>query len=108
MMGRHNRDQGQLFYSFCLDEAVPDDHRAREIAAVLATGAGKFVFMDWLQWKLPFIIAAIVSLSVGLGFINEFRSEAAVAALHANIRHQALVWRDARQQHGEAEMRDHH
>jgi hypothetical protein len=34
MMGRHNRDQGQLFYSFCLDEAVPDDHRAREIAAV--------------------------------------------------------------------------
>ena len=35
MMGRLNRDQGQLFYSFCLDEAVPDDHRAREIAAVL-------------------------------------------------------------------------
>ena len=44
------------------------------------------------------IIAAIVSLSVGLGFINEYRSEAAVAALHANIRHQALVWRDAHQQ----------
>jgi transposase len=35
MMGRLNRDQGQLFYSFCLDEAVPDDHRVREIAAVL-------------------------------------------------------------------------
>ena len=34
-MGRLNRDQGQLFYSFCLDEVVPDDHRAREIAAVL-------------------------------------------------------------------------
>jgi P-type Mg2+ transporter len=44
------------------------------------------------------IIAAIVSLSVGLGFINEYRSEQAVATLHANIRHQALVWRDARQQ----------
>jgi Mg2+-importing ATPase len=44
------------------------------------------------------IIAAIVSLSVGLGFINEYRSEQAVARLHANIRHQALVWRDARQQ----------
>lgn len=40
------------------------------------------------------IIAAIVVLSVGLGFINEYRSEAAVAALHANIRHEALVWRD--------------
>jgi transposase len=35
MMGRLNHDQGQLFYSFCLDEAVPDDHRVREIAAVL-------------------------------------------------------------------------
>ena len=44
------------------------------------------------------IIAAIVVLSVGLGFINEYRSEVAVAALHANIRHHALVWRDGRQQ----------
>ena len=35
MMGRLNRDQGQLFYSFCLDEVVPDDHLVREIAAVL-------------------------------------------------------------------------
>jgi len=35
MMGRLNRDQGQLFYSFRLDEAVPDDHRVRDIAAVL-------------------------------------------------------------------------
>jgi magnesium-transporting ATPase (P-type) len=29
---------------------------------------------------------------------NEYRSELAVAALHASIRHQALVWRDGRQQ----------
>jgi P-type Mg2+ transporter len=43
------------------------------------------------------IIAAIVILSVGLGFINEYRSEVAVAALHANIRHEALVWRDKAQ-----------
>src|ERR687897_676191 len=35
MMGRLNRDQGQLFYCFHLEEAVPDDHLAREIAAVL-------------------------------------------------------------------------
>ena len=34
-MGRLNRDQGQLFYSFSLDEAVPDDHPVRDIAAVL-------------------------------------------------------------------------
>src|SRR5262245_57255862 len=35
MMGRLKRDQQQLFYSFCLDEMVPDDHRVHEIAAVL-------------------------------------------------------------------------
>jgi hypothetical protein len=34
MMGL-NHDQGQLFYSLCLEEAVPDDHLVREIAAVL-------------------------------------------------------------------------
>ena len=34
-MGRRNQSQGQLFYSFCLDEVVPDDHLVREIAAVL-------------------------------------------------------------------------
>ena len=35
MMGRLNHDQEQLFYSFQLDEAVPDDHLVRQIAAVL-------------------------------------------------------------------------
>jgi hypothetical protein len=34
-MGRQNNDQGQLFYSFCLEEVVPDDHLVRDIAAVL-------------------------------------------------------------------------
>ena len=34
-MGRLKREQEQLFYSFCLDEAVPDDHAVRAIAAVL-------------------------------------------------------------------------
>jgi hypothetical protein len=32
MMGRLNQDQGQLFYSFCLEDVVPADHRVREIA----------------------------------------------------------------------------
>jgi Mg2+-importing ATPase len=40
------------------------------------------------------IITAIVALSVGLGFVNEYRSELAVAALHENIRHEALAMRD--------------
>ena len=34
-MGRLNHDQGRLFYSFCLEEAVPDDHLVRKVAAVL-------------------------------------------------------------------------
>ena len=34
-MGRQNNDQGPLFYEFHLDEAVPDDHLARKIDAVL-------------------------------------------------------------------------
>lgn len=39
------------------------------------------------------IIAAIVALSVGLGFVNEYRAQAAVAALQARIRHLAVVCR---------------
>ena len=35
MMGRLNRDQEQLFYSFRLHDVVPDDHLVRAIAAVL-------------------------------------------------------------------------
>lgn len=39
---------------------ISDKRRKYEIAAVFLTGAGKFIFMDFLQWKLPFIITAIV------------------------------------------------
>src|SRR5580693_6862214 len=35
MMGRLSHDQEQFFYSSRLDEAVPEDHAVREIAAVL-------------------------------------------------------------------------
>jgi transposase len=35
MMGRLTHDQEQFFYSFRLDEVVPNDHPVREIAAVL-------------------------------------------------------------------------
>jgi P-type Mg2+ transporter len=40
------------------------------------------------------IIGSIVALSVGLGFVNEFRAEKAAEALHSQIRHRALVRRD--------------
>ncbi|MGZ4355140.1 MAG: cation-translocating P-type ATPase, partial [Gaiellaceae bacterium] len=42
------------------------------------------------------IIFLISGLSVGLGFVNEFRSERAVEALHSQLRHTALVLRDGK------------
>jgi hypothetical protein len=35
MMGRRECGQGQLFYSFDLDEVVPVDHLMRQISVVL-------------------------------------------------------------------------
>ena len=42
------------------------------------------------------IIGVIVALSVGLGFVNEYRAERAAEALHDQIRHQVVVVRDGR------------
>ena len=40
MMGRQDRDQGQLFYEFSLDQVIPTDHLLRRVdvfaTAVLA------------------------------------------------------------------------
>jgi P-type Mg2+ transporter len=44
------------------------------------------------------IILGISLLSVGLGFLNEYRSERAVEALHSRMRHTALALRDGRPQ----------
>jgi Mg2+-importing ATPase len=40
------------------------------------------------------IIGVIVALSIGLGFFNEYRAEAAMASLRSKIRHEADVIRD--------------
>ncbi len=42
------------------------------------------------------IILAIICLSIGLGFFNEYRSERAVEALHSQLRHTALAMRDGK------------
>jgi len=42
------------------------------------------------------LILAIVGLSVGLGFFNEYRSERVIEALHSSIRHLTLVVRDGK------------
>ena len=39
--------------------AITNKQRVLEVTAVVITGLGKFVFMDFLQWRLPFIIAAM-------------------------------------------------
>ena len=38
----------------------PDKTKTFEITAVVATAIGKFFFMDYLNWKLPFIVTAII------------------------------------------------
>lgn len=40
------------------------------------------------------IVGVIVGLSVGLGFVNEYRAERASEALHSQLRHRAVVHRD--------------
>ena len=40
------------------------------------------------------IIGAIVAVSVGLGFVNEYRAEKAAEALHSQLCHQTVVLRD--------------
>jgi transposase len=76
MMGRLNRDQGQLFYAFCLDDVVPADHRAREIAAVLD--------LSWVYAELaphyssigrPSIDPVLMIRMLILGYVFAIRSE---------------------------------
>ena len=75
MMGRLNHDQGQLFYSFCLDEVVPSDHRVRDIAAVLD--------LSWVQGELapyysnlgrPSIDPVLMIRMLILGYVFAIRS----------------------------------
>jgi magnesium-transporting ATPase (P-type) len=42
------------------------------------------------------IIGVIVALSVGLGFVNEYRAEKAAEALHDQIHHETVVIRDGK------------
>lgn len=44
------------------------------------------------------IIGVILLVSVGLGFVNEYRAEKAAEALHSQVRHQCIVLRDGHPQ----------
>src|SRR5919109_545913 len=76
MMGRLNHEQGRLFYSFCLDEVVPDDHLVREIAA--------FLDLSWVHDELAAYYPAIGRPSIDpvlmirmlvVGYVFAIRSE---------------------------------
>ena len=51
------------FSNFKLTRPASDKVRMLEIIAVIATGIGKFVFMDYLNWRLPFVLIAVLSWS---------------------------------------------
>ena len=79
MMGRLNQDQGHLFYSFNLDEAVPDDHLVRKIGAVLD--------LSWVRSELtayysplgrPSIDPVLMIRMLILGYVFAIRSERAL------------------------------
>ena len=79
MMGRLNRDQERLFYSFNLEEAVPGDHLVREIAAVLD--------LSWVHSELaphyppigrPSIDPVLMIRMLIIGYVFAIRSERAL------------------------------
>lgn len=42
---------------------ISEQRRILEIVAVVFTAIGKFVFMDYLNWRLPFVVFAILTWS---------------------------------------------
>ena len=41
--------------------SISNKRRILEIAAVILTAIGKFIFMDYLNWRFPFVAVAIIS-----------------------------------------------
>jgi transposase len=79
MMGRHNRDQGQLFYSFDLDAAVPRDHLVREIAAVLdLTWVYDELALHYPSIGRPSIDPVLMIRMLIIGYVFGIRSERAL------------------------------
>src|SRR5246500_1145647 len=76
MMGRLKSDQGQLFYEFHLNDAVPEDHLVRKIGAVLD--------LSWLRSELaphyssmgrPSIDPELMIRMLVVGYVFAIRSE---------------------------------
>src|SRR5436309_11142150 len=76
MMGRSIRDQEQLFYSFNLEEVVPDDHLVRAITRILD--------LSWVRAELaphyshtgrPSIDPVLMIRMLIVGYVFAIRSE---------------------------------
>jgi len=76
MMGRLKSDQGQLFYEFCLGDAVPEDHLVRKIDTALD--------LSWLRSELapqyssmgrPSIDPELMIRMLVVGYVFAIRSE---------------------------------
>src|ERR1700741_2442930 len=79
MMGRLNHDQEQFFYSFRLDEAVPNDHPVREVAAVLDLSWGHSELAPYYpRLGRPSIDPVVMIRMVIIGFVFAIRSERAI------------------------------
>lgn len=52
------------FSNLNLNRPISDRVRLIEIAAVVLTGIGKFIFMDHLNWRLPYVVLAIIAWSL--------------------------------------------
>src|SRR5215510_7931256 len=79
MMGRQKNEQAQLFYSFRLDDVVPDDHLVRDIAGVLD--------LSWVHAELapfypkigrPSIDPVLMIRMLVVGYVFAIRSERAL------------------------------
>src|SRR5215470_11634261 len=79
MMGRSSQNQGQLFYSFNIDEVVPHDHLVRTVAGVLD--------LTWVRAELaphyspigrPSIDPVLMIRMLVIGYVFAIRSERAL------------------------------
>jgi transposase len=84
MMGRQERGQGQLFYSFDLDKVVPADHLVRQIDNVLD--------LDWVHRELaryyshtgrPSIDPVLMIRMLIVGYVFAIRSERRLCSIRA-------------------------
>jgi P-type Mg2+ transporter len=65
--------------------------RSVVLGLLAVTAVVSFFLGDTTQ---AIIIGVILAVSIGLGFVNEYRAERATAALHSRVHHSAVVRRD--------------